>query len=290
MSIYRKVGSRLQSLLDGTRWHDLGAPAAALAENPRWVSTTNCVFWIDVPTARLHVWHERTGAHNTCQLSTELCAIAARTDGQLVVAEGNGLNVFDPQSATSTPWCTIAEFDTSSVRVNDAAWASDGSLWLTTMSLDGRSPLGSLYRVIDTGDTERLQFDLVIGNGPAFDHRLRRAYLADSPRRTVFRIDEDTPTKRTPFAQLQANEGFPDGMAVDANGNLWVAHYDGACISVWSPYGTRMKTVHTPFQTPTALVFLPSKDDKIRCVVTCASSSSGSVGALWLLTVKNAFV
>ena len=48
---------------------------------------------------------------------------------------------------------------------------------------------------------------------------------------------------------------MPDGLCVDGEGGIWVAHWDGWCISRWSPEGQRLLTLEVPVQRPTCPVF-----------------------------------
>jgi sugar lactone lactonase YvrE len=48
---------------------------------------------------------------------------------------------------------------------------------------------------------------------------------------------------------------MPDGLCVDSEGGIWVAHWDGWCISRWSPEGHRLQTLEVPVQRPTCPIF-----------------------------------
>ena len=54
------------------------------------------------------------------------------------------------------------------------------------------------------------------------------------------------------FKKFSNKVGVPDGMTLDNNKNLWVAHYHGACISVFNSKG---KLIHRiQFQAKTSLI------------------------------------
>jgi D-xylonolactonase len=50
-------------------------------------------------------------------------------------------------------------------------------------------------------------------------------------------------------------EGFPDGLTVDAEGFLWCAHWFGACITRYDPDGIRECKVIFPAAQTSSLAF-----------------------------------
>jgi sugar lactone lactonase YvrE len=70
-----------------------------------------------------------------------------------------------------------------------------------------------------------------------------------------FDADDGVPRNRRLFAQLAENEGFPDGLTVDADGGIWNAHYNGWRISRYTPDGRIDRIVRMPVQHVTSLTF-----------------------------------
>ena len=48
---------------------------------------------------------------------------------------------------------------------------------------------------------------------------------------------------------------YPDGLAVDKNGCVWSAKWDGGCIVKYSPDGKVEKIIDLPIKRPTSIVF-----------------------------------
>ena len=82
-----------------------------------------------------------------------------------------------------------------------------------------------------------------ITNGPAFIDQFN-FYHTDSPKRTIYKIKINKNNKivsKNIFKKFSLDEGVPDGMTLDKNKNLWVAHFHGACVSV---FNNRAKLIH----------------------------------------------
>src|SRR3546814_19002749 len=72
-----------------------------------------------------------------------------------------------------------------------------------------------------------------VTNGPAFSPDGRTMYHSDSAAQLIyqFELNETGEARnRRIFASFGEGEGSPDGMTIDAAGNLWVAFWDGWCL------------------------------------------------------------
>jgi len=69
--------------------------------------------------------------------------------------------------------------------------------------------------------------------------------------------------KKSIFIKFRRKEGFPDGMTVDVNDNLWVCHYNGASISVYNLKGSKIHQIYLPVKNVTNCTFGGSKNDEL---------------------------
>lgn len=78
-----------------------------------------------------------------------------------------------------------------------------------------------------------------IPNGIVWNRKGDRMYYVDSGRRCIEEYAYDYLTGAIYFirtaVQVPVEYGVPDGMTIDANGLLWVAHWGGFGVYVWSP-------------------------------------------------------
>jgi sugar lactone lactonase YvrE len=87
----------------------------------------------------------------------------------------------------------------------------------------------------------------------------RTMYYVDSATRQIdaFDFDPDTgsPSGRRAFAQLETGTTLPDGVAVDAEGYVWVAIWEGWCVRRYSPDGELDTVVKLPVSQVTSCAF-----------------------------------
>ena len=57
------------------------------------------------------------------------------------------------------------------------------------------------------------------------------------------------------FKQLAAIEGYPDGSAVDADGGLWNAQWEGGCVVRYDITGVETARFAVPATRPTCVAF-----------------------------------
>jgi sugar lactone lactonase YvrE len=81
-------------------------------------------------------------------------------------------------------------------------------------------------------------------------------YYIDSPTRRVDVLDvgdDGLPFGRRPLARV--DRGFPDGLAVYADGCVWVALWDGGAVHRYTPSGELDRVLELPVPRPTACAF-----------------------------------
>ena len=93
-------------------------------------------------------------------------------------------------------------------------------------------------------------------------------YHIDSPTRCVFAWDYDhaagTISNRRVAIRATPEDGWPDGMAMDVEGKLWVAHWGGSQVVRWDPLtGEAMERIRTPVSQPSACAFGGDRLDKL---------------------------
>jgi sugar lactone lactonase YvrE len=109
-----------------------------------------------------------------------------------------------------------------------------------------------LYR-LDAAALTPILGGLTIANGIAWTADESRMYYVDTPTRRIDAYDYDGELgERVTFAEL---DGWPDGLALDDEGCVWVAIYGGARIERWTPEGELDRVLEVPEQNPTACCF-----------------------------------
>jgi len=222
-----------------------------LAENPRWHPLRETVWWTDIPDGTL--WEcGLDGSPAVCRYRGEqVGGFSIEADGALALFRVNDIVRFDPATAECSGSIRFA--DPGSLRFNDVLAGTIGTdderggAWIVRA---GEAP-ANLWR------------GTRISNGMAVAPDGKSLYWTDSTNRRIVRfliaengIDSMSGTALIEFAEDRGT--CPDGLALDACGNLWSAQWDGGLIAVFHPGGGLIRKISLPAGCPTALCFLPS--------------------------------
>lgn len=154
---------------------------------------------------------------------------------------------------------TLAEVAPPSTRMNDGACDPQGRFWAGTMAADHHAGGGALYRLSANGETELMLSGLTIPNGLGWSPDGSTMYLVDSGPHVVhafsFDPDRGTISSGRVIVIVAEEVGAPDGMTVDAAGDLWVAIYGGGQIHRYSPDGELRQTLPVPAMQSTSCGF-----------------------------------
>jgi D-xylonolactonase len=116
-----------------------------------------------------------------------------------------------------------------------------------------------LYRLDTDGRLTKLLDDIGISNGMGFTPDRQRMYYTDSAKREIYLFDYDQDTgsisNQQLFVQTPVDEGFPDGLTVDAEGYVWSARWDGGCLVRFAPDGSEDLRIRFPAKKVSSVTF-----------------------------------
>jgi sugar lactone lactonase YvrE len=228
-----------------------------LGEVPRWHQSEQALYWIDALKPAIHRLDPASGRTESWTPPEKLGSFAPSAGGGLVIAGRNGFALYDPRNGEFE---RIADPENNAEEniLNDGRCDSRGRFWAGSMTKTMKRASGKLYR-IDKGRVEACDDGIWVSNGVAWSPDDRTMYFADSHVHTIFAYDYDIATgaigKRRVFADTSGRAGVPDGASADAEGFLWSAHFDGACLVRYAPDGRVDRTVRLPVSRPTACAF-----------------------------------
>jgi sugar lactone lactonase YvrE len=222
---------------------------AQLGEGPSWHDGLQALVWVDILSRAVHV-----GDRTYATPGYPGAAVPA-ADGNLVLAM-DGYATLDLESGRTAPVAPIDLAD--NVRMNDGKCDPAGRFWAGTMDMDEAPERGALYRLDGPGSVERVVAPVTVSNGLGWSPDAMTMYYIDTPTRTIRRFPYDVTTGaigEPGVIDTSDWSGMPDGMAVDADGNLWVAFWGGGAVRCLAPDGALVREIAVPVRQPTSCTF-----------------------------------
>lgn len=229
---------------------------ARLGEGPVWDAATGTLLWVDIYDHRVHRFDPATGDDRAWEVGDTAGAVRPARDGRLLVALRHRVALLDPRSGALE---TLAEIEPgrADARLNDGACDARGRFWIGSMSRETGG--GALYRVDPDGTVRRMETGLTISNGLGWSPDGGTFYLTDSPAQLIhaydFDVEAGTLSNRRVFKDLKGEDGFPDGLAVDAEGGVWSARFAGSAVFRYDAAGRETERIPLPVPKVTSCAF-----------------------------------
>ena len=230
---------------------------ALLGEAPFWDEAEQALYWVDIYGRRIHRFHPQTGATGSWLMPDRVACAVPRRHGGLLVALSRSLALFDPADGSLRTVFTLDAGDVGT-RFNDSRTDVVGRLWIGTMNELDESPGGTLFRFDARHACDVMESGIRICNGISFSPADDVFYLADSPERVIRAYDFDLAAgsiaRRRDLVRIDA-PAVPDGSAVDVEGCIWNAQWQGGRVVRYAPDGRVVQVVAMPVSRPTSCVF-----------------------------------
>ena len=229
-----------------------------LGEGLRWDASRGELLRVDIPVGA--IFREEIADDGslvpvrTYRVPGSVGAIApVEGDRGWLLAAGRGFAALVPDGTFQV----IAEVASPESRMNDGAPDPQGRFWAGTIV--DRPGDGVLYRMERDGQVDSMLDGLTISNGIGWSLDGGTMYLADSGPRVIHAFDFDGDAGTISGARILVtvpeDVGSPDGLTVDAEGDLWVAIWGAGRVHRYSPTGELRQALAVPAVEVTSCAF-----------------------------------
>ncbi len=263
-----------------------GGQRDRLGEGLFWSAREGALYWTDILAPALNRLSLEDGAVTRWPMPDMIGWVIERAHAPGFIAGFRGgfaELTLDPLVITPI---TGPEPDLPGNRLNDAKADRHGRIWAGTMPIGADRPSGSLHRLDPDRTTGRVDTGYTVANGPAISPDGAWLYHTDTVPGRVYRfaLDEAGVRDRELFIQFESGWGRPDGMTIDVDGGLWIAHWGGGRVSRFTPNGALDRSIALPASQITNVCFAGEAYD--RMFVTSAADGAEAephAGALFEL-------
>jgi xylono-1,5-lactonase len=258
-----------------------------LGEGLLWSARENAVYWVDILWQALHRLSLDDEVVTSWPMPEKIGWVVERRDRPGFIA---GLQSGFCELTLNPVVCrrrVNPEPHYPHNRMNDATVDHRGRIWAGTMDCDAHLETGSLYCLEPDFKVTLRDTGYIVTNGPAFTPTHDFVYHNDTPRGVVYRFavtPEGALHDKMEFLKFPHEWGLPDGMTVDAEGCLWIAHWGGSRVSRFDPDGDLERLIRLPASQITNCVFAGSSLDRLFVTSAAVGRETESLaGALFEL-------
>ena len=211
---------------------------ATLGEGPFWDHESEQLFWVDIEAGILHGHDLNTAKNSEWGFDEMIGAVIPVSAGKLLLAMETGITTFNYKT-NELKRLHILENSDQNLRFNDGKCDPIGNLWIGTMHKNLKPGYGNLFK-IDNELRVTLQIkNTSISNGITWSPDKTKFYYIDTAVYEVWEYDFDVldgkiSNRRTLF-KIPKSYGGADGMTIDREGMLWIAHWGDSCVRRWNP-------------------------------------------------------
>jgi gluconolactonase len=254
-----------------------GVPVDSFLEGPSF-DRDGQLYIVDIPYGR--IFRISPGGEFTlvAEYDGEPNGLKIARDGRIVITDyRHGLMTLDPGSGKVSPLLE-RRWSESFKGVNDLVFARNGDIYFTDQGQTGmHDPTGRVYRLRVDGTLDLLVSNVPSPNGLVLNGSEHILYVAATRGNCIWRVPlmpDGTASKVGIFVQLSGSLGGPDGLAMDQEDNLAIAHAGLGAVWIFSRTGEPLYRVRSCEGLTTTNVAYGGQDNKTLYIT---ESESGTV-------------
>lgn len=232
---------------------------AALGEGPVWDDRRHVLYWLDITNRIVHIFDPSTQVNRRISINQPAGCLAPTAGGDLLLGMEKGFGILNLESKAVRSLID-PEGHLPSNRFNDGKCDRQGRFWAGTMSMEKTEGAGSLYCLFPDMTFRTMISGVTTSNGMAWTGDQTTYYYIDTPTLKVEAFDYNPETadisRRRTAVNIPSGQGKPDGMTIDEEDMLWIAHYGGGRVTRWEPAtGKLIATLELPAPNVTSCTF-----------------------------------
>ena len=228
-----------------------------LGEGTLWVKDHNTIYFVDIKKKTINCLNIKKNKKKIYRINKEIGFLAHIKNNIFILGLQGEIRIQNLKTKKTFVSIPI-ESKINLNRINDGKTDIVGNLWFGTMdNLERKLDKGSLYKLDKNLKLTKVDKNYRITNGPAFLDQFN-FYHTDSSKRKIYKIKidkKDNIINKKIFKKFSPEDGSPDGMTLDKHKNLWVAHYAGACVSVFNHKAKLIHKINFPAKNITNCTF-----------------------------------
>ncbi|HET7568680.1 MAG TPA: SMP-30/gluconolactonase/LRE family protein [Gaiellaceae bacterium] len=249
---------------------------AQVGEGPVFDARTGRLCWVDINERTLFETDLSTGEQRETDVGLLLgAAVPREREPGFAVAVADGLGLWT-DGALDLREPVLPE---PHRRMNDAKCDSRGRLWAGSNHMEFAPGGGALHRWDGRGPSAVVRDGFTLPNGIGWTVEDDTMYFADTFAYTLYRADFDADEGEVgPFSvHCTFGEEWPDGLAVDVEGCVWVAFWGSSEVRRIDPRGEVVAVVPMPVTQPSSCAF--GDDGTLYITSACAGLSEEELAA-----------
>lgn len=232
---------------------------ARIGEAPIWSEFDNKLYWVDIENRMLFRFDPASDNNEAFDLGTKVTTVVPVNQDKVLLGVIQGIALYDLKYQKLTILHEL-DSDRKNNRCNDGKCDPAGRFWVGTQDNDLLDDAGSLYCLDLDGKVRKMLDNLKNPNGIVWSLDNSTMFFIDTYTMKVDAFDYNYSTgkisNRRTAVNIPVEYGVPDGMTMDQKGNIWIAHFFGACITNWNPYtGEFLRKIDVPAKNVTACWF-----------------------------------
>ncbi len=229
-----------------------------VGEVPFWDLVSQSLYWVDMTQNCIYCFDTRSKKLTQWATPKNVAGVFTTNDPHhLLVLLADGLTLFhkDKQSFEYVCQPNITQ---GSV-FNESKQDRYGRVWALTKAANHKDPIAGLYYFDSGYQCHQLDDGFTIGNGVGFSLDEKWFYTGCSVKREIYRYPLEMAQaqlgQREVLITIAVEDGLPDGLCVDAQGNIWCALWSGSQLICYAPNGRVKQRINMPIQNPTSCCF-----------------------------------
>jgi sugar lactone lactonase YvrE len=236
------------------RAEQLTDPVTYHGEGPVWSENWGGLRWVDMLDGDV-LSLGSDGAISRRHVDDVAAVVRPRRGGGAVLGIERGFALEEPDGSLRRLGDLWSGDD---IRMNEGGCDPNGRFYCGSMAYDQRPGAGSVYRLDSDGEVMVVLEGVTISNGLDWSPDDSLAYYIDTPTHQVSVFDYDSARGLTgcrTFVEIPAEQGGPDGLAVDVEGGVWVALFRGSAVHRYTDRGDLDEVVEVGARQVTACCF-----------------------------------